>query len=259
MWMQISGQEKYRATLFALSCLLQWVFLQCILLSCSDCMSNPEGKSRRIHDWTQMTSVSVSVHQGVFRLGSTALERRGSVRRPCLSEGFLETSAPGEHDLLCTGTSFLYLSQSTDISVGELTPTAHLCVQAGLPGVKYSCPDLGQEYSQLHGSLCFGPKLWSLEATHKHRAAVLSSMPLSPALWCVFFWSITILSDTMTEGKQLPCLDNYQDKHRFRGGLAETGGHLFLLLESFGRVECITPRYQIQQSLSCRESFTSLT
>lgn len=44
------------------------------MLSCSDYMNNPSGESRRVHDWTQMTAVFVSAHQGTFRLGSTALD-----------------------------------------------------------------------------------------------------------------------------------------------------------------------------------------
>lgn len=44
------------------------------MLFCSDYMNNQPGEARRIPDWTQMTPVFVSAHQGMPRLGSTTLE-----------------------------------------------------------------------------------------------------------------------------------------------------------------------------------------
>lgn len=72
-----------------------------LVLSCSDYMNNALGASGRFHDSTQMTSVFVSVHQGRFRLGSTALEcsEQGTIRHTCSSEGYCEASAPNEHGL----------------------------------------------------------------------------------------------------------------------------------------------------------------
>lgn len=108
------------------------------MLSCSDCMNNPLGVWE--DSWLDPTNSSFCIWQGTFRLGSTALvcSEQG------MSKAFLFLR--GTPWVWCSAwpwfavhggffqglNKWAVLSLSTEVSVGEMTPKACLCAQAGL-------------------------------------------------------------------------------------------------------------------------------
>lgn len=137
-------------------------------------------------------------------------QSRGWVRHTCSSEGHREAGAVGELGLLRTGTPFrlnkwAILSLSTEVSVGEMTPTAYLCAQAGLGKVLLHGFRAGMLTALGKSPSVPSSCALSLEATQARGSCAQQRVPTHCLNDVALFWTITIMSNTMT-GKTIPWL-----------------------------------------------------